>query len=340
MKLEASAATRRDHSHIASDDRGADPGERSRVRLKTILAPVDFSNLSLAGMRYALRLGAAVKASVSLVHVVRPAPQFTGLESSLVLPSDSELLKLAEQQLRRIARKESRKGVVLKSRVRFGQPFQEISMLARNLGADLIVLATHGYSGVRHAVLGSTAERVVRHAPCAVLAVRSSARSLTAPPFRLKRILVPIDLSELSKQALPWAAFMAAAFRAEVILFHVTEKLPIDYLLGPELMNHAITPLMKQAEAELERIAAALRRFNRIKISVAVRDGTAYKQICDTARAREADLIVSTTHGYTGLKHIWMGSTAERIVRHAHCPVLIVRPKSGTQPQKGRIRAY
>jgi nucleotide-binding universal stress UspA family protein len=82
---------------------------------------------------------------------------------------------------------------------------------------------------------------------------------------------------------------------------------------------------MKQAEADLEHMAGSLSRSTAVKVSVLVHDGTPFDEICHTAKTLGADLIVLTTHGYTGLKHVWLGSTAERVVRHAHCPVLAVR---------------
>jgi universal stress protein A len=134
-----------------------------------------------------------------------------------------------------------------------------------------------------------------------------------------------MDFSNLSKDALPWATFLAAQFKAEVVLLHVVEKFPIDYLLGRELTSHTIIPLMKQAEADLGRAAADLSKSFGMKITAAVREGRPHEEICAVTKALGGDLVVLTTHGYTGLKHVWLGSTAERVVRHAHCPVLVVR---------------
>jgi nucleotide-binding universal stress UspA family protein len=177
-------------------------------------------------------------------------------------------------------------------------------------------------------LLGSTAERVVRHAPCPVLTVPARTppkRIAKSPQFNIRKILVPIDFSKMSRGALPWATFLAAQFNAELVLLHVEEKFPIDYLLGRELMSHTMVPLMKQAEADLERLAGSLRKSTEGNISAVVRDGKPFEEICHAATALGADFIVLTTHGHTGLKHAWLGSTAERVVRHAHCPVLVLR---------------
>ena len=171
----------------------------------------------------------------------------------------------------------------------------------------------------------------MRHAPCPVLTVPARTRSRQTgktPLLKLRKILVPIDFSNISVSSLPLATFLAAQFNAEIILLHVVEKFPVDYLLGPELMNQAITPLMKQGEADLERMAASLAKSAGVKVSAAVRDGKPFEEICSAAQKLGADLIALTTHGYTGLKHVWLGSTAERVVRHASCAVLAVREPS------------
>ena len=106
------------------------------------------------------------------------------------------------------------------------------------------------------------------------------------------------------------------------------EKFPIDYFLGRELMNQTITPLMKQAAADLDRMARTLSDSTGLNVSVIVRDGTPFREICEAAGTPGVDLVVLTTRGYTGPKHAWLGSTAEHVVRHARCPALAVRGAS------------
>lgn len=300
----------------------------ARVNIQTILATTDFSDESRSGVRYAVALGEKLNAAVALLHVIEPPSRLSGVESVVLAREDSEVTKLAREQLAMLAKREGTGGVAVTSSVRTGNPFHEITIAAREDAADLIVIATHGYTGAKRVLLGSTAERVVRHAPCPVLTVPTSSTSGRAgktPPLKAKKILVPMDFSDLSKDAFPWATFLAVQFRAEVVLLHVVEKFPVDYLMGRELTSHAIVPLIKQAEADLERAAADLAKSIGIKISSAVREGKPHEEICEAAKALAVDLVVLTTHGHTGLKHVWLGSTAERVVRHAHCPVLVVR---------------
>ena len=308
-----------------------------------ILATTDFSDESRSGVRYAVALAEKLGAAVALLHVIEPPSRIAGMEAVVLVREDSEavglprraqlarLAALGRAQLATLAKREGKGDVAVTFTVRTGKPFQEITTAAREQMADLIVIATHGYTGVEHVLLGSTTERVVRHAPCSVLTVSTRAkpkRTGKTPAFKLKKILVPIDFSNTSKDALPRATLLAAHFGAELVLLHIVEKFPIDYLLGRGLMNETIVPLMKQAEADLEQMAGRLSKSTGLKVSAVVSDGKPFEGICQTAKTLGVDLIVLTTHGYTGLKHVWLGSTAERVVRHAPCPVLTVREKN------------
>jgi len=144
--------------------------------------------------------------------------------------------------------------------------------------------------------------------------------------INLKQILVPIDFSDCSLRALDLASLIAQPFGAKLTLLHVVE--PAVYqqnFLG-------ITPPLEESNQTLvesgrERLAAVSRKRvgYRLRTESLVRVGRAHSEIPDTASALSADLIVMGTHGYTGLKHVLLGSTAERVVRHAACPVLTVR---------------
>jgi nucleotide-binding universal stress UspA family protein len=306
-------------------------GSPARSLLHEILAPTDFSATSRAGVRYAVALAKKLRAKVELLHVIEPPSRLAGMEAVVIAREDSELTALARGQLERLAQRAREGDLHLTSCVRSGKPFHEIASSARERAVDLIVIATHGYTGAKRALLGSTAERVVRHAPCPVLAVPARTtpnRFGSTSPLKLKKVLVPIDFSRTSKTALPWATFLAAHFEADIVLLNVVEKFPIDYLLGREQRNKRIVPLMTQAETELERMAGCLRNSTGLNLSALVRAGNPFEEICQSAKALGADLIVLTTHGYTGLKHVWLGSTAERVVRHAPCPVLAVRELS------------
>ena len=299
----------------------------TQPKIRQILATTDFSKESQAGVRYAAALAKEMSATLKLIHVIEPPSRMAGMETLVLGRDDSEILELAKVQLKKLASQENLGGLSVTAGVRTGKAFHEITTAARGR-ADLIVIATHGYTGASRVLLGSTAERVVRYAPCPVLTIPTRGIAKGAgkmESLKLKRILVPLDFSKISKDALPWAISFAAQFGATITLLNIVEEYPADYLLGSELMNETITPLMKQAEADLNEMGHSLKRSTGIEVSAAVRSGTPFEEICQSANELGIDLIVLTTHGYTGLKHVWLGSTAERVVRHAACPVLIVR---------------
>ncbi|MFM8470392.1 MAG: universal stress protein [Limisphaerales bacterium] len=146
---------------------------RSYLRLKKILVPVDFSEFSTKAIKYAARFAEQFVATLVLVHVVEPVRY---PESVLIPPemeeANRERLKLAREALAEFVRKQVPADIPTETATRLGHPFSEIGVAAKDFDVDLIVIATHGHTGLKHLFLGSTAERVVRLAPCPVLTVR------------------------------------------------------------------------------------------------------------------------------------------------------------------------
>jgi len=142
--------------------------------------------------------------------------------------------------------------------------------------------------------------------------------------LQVANILVAVDFSDCSKTALDYAALLADKLGAALTLVHVVE--PYVY---PEDLSAGLTieqidaRWMRAAKEKLEQLALHKGRPG-TPWNVIVTMGPPWHQIVDTAKSRRADLIVTGTHGHTGLKHVVLGSTAERVVRHAQCPVLVV----------------
>ena len=142
----------------------------------------------------------------------------------------------------------------------------------------------------------------------------------------LKRILVPLDFSRPSRRTLRFARDWASRFGSEVCLLHVVEAIAPIGAFGAEPLAPLPPPedFHKLARTELEALAAA--EFpESVKVSVHLRDGVPYDEIVTAARELTADLIIIATHGHTGLARALLGSTAERVVRHAMCPVLTLK---------------
>ncbi len=144
------------------------------LKLKSILAPVDFSPPSQKAIHYALSFAEQFEAKVTLLYVVEPAvyPTEFGYVPAEIDKLYRTMDESAREKLATLAEKQVPANLRAQTLVRLGQPYREICEAAKELGVDLIVIATHGYTGLKHTFLGSTAEKVVRHAPCPVLVVR------------------------------------------------------------------------------------------------------------------------------------------------------------------------
>lgn len=143
--------------------------------------------------------------------------------------------------------------------------------------------------------------------------------------FRMKKILVPLDFSEPSHQALRYAKSFAEQFGASLTLVHVVEPMlyPAEFGYVPVGPGDLDQKRLDDLHKRIQKVAADLRAT--VPVDGFVRLGRSWKEIVDTAKAGDSDLIIISTHGYTGLKHALLGSVAEKIVRHAPCPVLVVR---------------
>ena len=151
---------------------------------------------------------------------------------------------------------------------------------------------------------------------------RAGGRRVSPP--KIRSILVPVDFSRASERALDYAASLAGPFEAKLILLNVVEPFPApDFTCSPMALDDDV--IVAQAKEHLKKVQVRCGLDPKLVGKTLVRHGSPYAEITDAARTLKADLIVISTHGYTGLAHVFMGSTSERVVRHAPCPVLVVR---------------
>ena len=144
--------------------------------------------------------------------------------------------------------------------------------------------------------------------------------------FRVKKILCPTDFSALSRKAVDTAADLAVASKARLTLLHVIEPVPVAVDLATFDVPLYERELARTARRKLERACAALAgRRRRLRVAPVVKLGATAETIVRTARAEKPDLIVIATHGRSGFNRFLFGSVAERVIRLASCPVLIVR---------------
>lgn len=289
-----------------------------------ILVPTDFSDQASQALRYAVPLARQLGGKISLLHVFDwlIAPAAFGA----VVTDENRIEEAARRKLDDLARVTVPPELLGNTLVRTGRAYREISDAARGLRMDLIVMATQGRTGLKRALLGSTAERVVRHAACPVLTVRSyveakspSTKSRSLAP-RINRILVPVDFSPRSKAAVRFAVGLAQTMKARIGLLHVVQPLPINSAKHRAEVIQCDAQSKLEARRSLEALAAVVP--DGIKAEELLRQDVRYRGITDAAREWLCDLIVLPTRGRTGVEYIVLGSTAERVVRHAQCPVL------------------
>lgn len=157
---------------------------------------------------------------------------------------------------------------------------------------------------------------------------RRRASSRTSPDHRPKisSILVPVDFSTPSLKALDYAVQLAAVFQAKLTVLHILEVLPM-----PEFATYPVALDSARLEKSKEKLMAVARKHGcdqEVLQSVKVRSGVPFREITRAADSLKADMIVISTHGYTGFKHVLLGSTAERVVRYARCPVVVLPARS------------
>jgi nucleotide-binding universal stress UspA family protein len=308
---------------------------------KKILVPLDLSARALKALQHAQALARRFGSELHLVHITEPLVYPTDLGYAPVVSGDleTELQEGSRERLAAVVEAVRQAGFTVSGRLQVGRPHTEIVAAAADFGADLVVLTTHGFTGLKHVLLGSVAERVVRHAPCPVWVVRDPEREPasteggvgagdkakeTPDVLGLQRVVVATDFSEASRAALEYAAALAQVFRAGLLLVHVTELPYVEANLADVDTRVFEETTRQQAEEQLSKLVQAHQAAG-LSVESRLVVGAAWHETVELARETGAGLIVAGTHGYTGLKHALLGSTAERLVRHAPCPVLVVR---------------
>jgi nucleotide-binding universal stress UspA family protein len=168
-----------------------------------------------------------------------------------------------------------------------------------------------------------TLESVKTNTSCSAgVTLREEVTAPSGPAIQLKNILVPLDFSEMSLKSLQYAVPFAKQFGAKITLLHVVSApvYSVDFSYYPPLRPEQLAGVREQLEGIRDKVIPA-----EVSVEIAVRENLVFDGIVEEARAIRADLIIATTHGRTGLKHLVMGSTAEEVVRRAPCPVFVVR---------------
>ena len=294
-----------------------------------ILCALDFSPCSELALAHATWLAQELGAELHLVHCLVPSWAPMDGDAVWLADFDREREKAemsVNQALEARAKKAEDLGLTVAwDLVATTHAPEAIVAHALDRGADLIVLGTHGRRGLGRMLLGSVAEEVVRKAPCPVWSVREQdpARLAKIP----RRILAPVDFSDPSKKVTELAARLAKRFGAALDLLHVVEvpAYPaVGFPGGVPIVTDPDNRFVDESRISLEKLADGFASRFGIEAKVHVLRGSPWVWIADFAREQESDLVLLATHGLTGPARLLIGSTAERVVRTAPCPVLTV----------------
>lgn len=290
--------------------------------LTRICVGTNFSPEAEAAVSSAVMLARETRAALDLVHVVhRPALYERALARHAAA---ADLVAQAEEHLRRLVEEPTFAGLEVRYHVRPGAPFASLIGLARELGAQLLVVGARRRTGLSDWLIGSTAERVLRKASVPVLLARR------ALPARPACVIAPTDFSDSSRPALEEAIALARRWGARLVLLHVIEPIVQAYAWATDLAGgeiYVIEPEELQPEWDALLAKVDLSGVNWEQRTI---KGEVATTISGTAHALGAELIVVGTHGRTGLPHVLLGSVAEGVARAAETNVLAVR--TGTAP--------
>lgn len=297
------------------------------MKVDKILFPTDFSDRAEQALDQAIFFAREYGAELHMLHVTvllendphNPAFHF---------PDHGELYDrvrdLCNSDMAKLAGRHPHDDItIVQTQRRNPSAANGILDYAKEHDIDLIVMATEGRRGLKRVLLGSVAGKVVQLAPCPVVTVRA-----TEPPRKvecIEKVLAPVDFSEPSQRAVEVAVQVAMRHKATLHLLHVVEdfsKMPVFYR---PILQAGEDELGLEAEKQLKKLVRDHKHLNCV---VAHGHGKPADEIARYANDQGADLLVIATRGLTGLQRVLIGSTAERVVSLAGCPVLTVKDRA------------
>jgi len=300
-----------------------------RVLIKRIICATDFSDLSNRAIPFAVSLAKEFNTKLYLCHIIGlPSTAIYG--EILLDPTEQQdkAVRYAREQLDSLI---DPQPVDWEALIAIGHTADEISRLAQEKSADLVIAATHGRSGLKRFLLGSVTERLMRILPCPLLVIPEPAGDAPAvmeQPLRFKRILIGCDFSADADLALQHGLSLAQEFQSELHLVHVIEKPaypgPVDKTIGTE---DPVQPVRQQHLKEKLSALIPPEALNWCSPNVVLREGQPDEELTRYAVSRDIDLIVLGVRGQSLVEKLFVGSTTDRVIRRAPCPVLSVCAK-------------
>ena len=303
--------------------------------MTVVLAPVDGSTRALRAVPWAEKL-AGPDGTVILLRVVPAQPDYAESLFSLVGAEDTvqdiqdAWTRTAKADLDEAAALLSGSEVTVEQMVAEGEPDEAIVAAAAQRGIQMIAMASHGRGAIGRAIFGSVADRVARTAPVPVLILRTPDEDVD-PSVVVSRIVVPLDGSEIAARALPVASKVAKQLGAPVHVVRAVDAaltLPMAsgvFGAGPVVDANVTDQIWQEAEAEARStVTTAVSRLQAdgVDASGGIVNGSPFFAISEVLEP--GDLLILTSHGRGGVRRWLLGSVAEKLVREAEAPVMLV----------------
>ncbi|HUF52938.1 MAG TPA: universal stress protein [Dehalococcoidia bacterium] len=298
---------------------------------KKIVIPLDGSDNSEAVIPFAAEIASRTGGELVLVTAVQQVGVWDATMSMQALDRENQV---ATEYLETKRAEVANLGANVSTKLAQGDAADAVLRTADEVGADLLAMTTQGRSGIARWLFGSVASRLVGHAKIPVLVIRpKEGEDKGAPGPVVKKILVPLDGSEVALSILPVVEDFARTMGASVVLFTAVAPLaayPGFETAGAAAIGEVIADLQKQAEETMAMVASEVKGRG-IEASYVVALDTAVDGTCRAADELGVDLIAIATHGRGGLGRVVLGSVADGVIRRsADVPVLVVRPTDST----------
>jgi nucleotide-binding universal stress UspA family protein len=293
------------------------------LKLQSILVPVDFSERSVAAAKHAVALAHRFDSRVVFLHVLATPPlEFAGFEggyyTARLQPPGEDAREHFAERMERLAEKASPDRPVEKL-VREGDPAKEIEAVAGEIGADLLVMPTHGYGPFRRFIVGSVTAKVLHDLKCPVLTGAHVPEIPTEDPRPYHKVACAVDFREHSEAVLRWAADFAAAYQASLAFIHAAPALEVGGDAGETMVGEwrglLIRGATQQAEELLARVGA--------KAELHIDSAPVTSYVPAAVRAFEADVLVIGRSGHEGLLGR-LRANAYALIRESPCAVVSV----------------
>ena len=289
----------------------------------TVLVPTDFSKAARCALAHAIKLAEMFDGEIHLLNIVEiPTASVPDLPLDFLDVLQARAIEELKNEVRTFGADIPPITRVVRSGIPTKAPAEVILEYAMDLEPDLIVIGTHGRRGTRRLLLGSVTEEITRRSRFPVLTIRSHKKSELIPAFN--RILVPVDFSDKSEKIVDEAAQIALKMNASIVLMHVVdiEFYPF-YGFTADPVKLIERNMIDVAMTKLNDMVAVLRTKG-VQANWEADTGHAARVIVEYANRNRMDVIVMGSHGRSGFDRIMLGSVAEKVLRSANCPVLIV----------------